>query len=53
LVTGHDLAPDEVITTLLDVVVDELVRPTAARRLLIVNGHGGNGGILEAASYEL
>ncbi len=41
------------LTTLLDMIVGELVRATAARRLLIVNGHGGNRGILEAASYEL
>jgi creatinine amidohydrolase len=38
---------------LLDVVVGEVVRATPARRLLIINGHGGNRGILEAAMYEL
>lgn len=41
------------LTALLDVVVGEYMRATAARRLLIVNGHGGNRGILEAAIYEL
>lgn len=39
--------------SLLDEVVSEHVRATPARRLLIVNGHGGNRGILEAAIHEL
>jgi creatinine amidohydrolase/Fe(II)-dependent formamide hydrolase-like protein len=38
---------------LLDAIVGEYVRTCAARTLLIVNGHGGNRGILEAAVYEL
>src|ERR1043165_3690839 len=42
-----------VLTALLDIVVAGYVRATPARRLLIVNGHGGNRGILEAATYEL
>jgi creatinine amidohydrolase len=42
-----------VFTALLDTVVGEYVRATPARKLLIVNGHGGNRGILEAAVYEL
>lgn len=42
-----------VLTTLLDTIVGEYVRATAARRLVIINGHGGNRGILEAAIYEL
>jgi creatinine amidohydrolase len=40
-------------TALLDAVVGEYVRATPARHLLIVNGHGGNRGILEPALYEL
>ncbi|WP_405009576.1 creatininase family protein [Kitasatospora sp. NBC_01539] len=39
--------------SLLDTVVGDYVRATPARSLLIVNGHGGNRGILEAALYEL
>ena len=42
-----------VFTSILDTVVGECVRATPARRLIIVNGHGGNRGILEAAIYEL
>ncbi|MBB5110520.1 creatinine amidohydrolase [Micromonospora echinospora] len=42
-----------VLTTLLNAIVGEFARATPARRLLIVNGHGGNRGILEAVSYEL
>ncbi|MGC4828853.1 creatininase family protein [Micromonospora arida] len=41
------------LTTLLDAIVGEFARATPARRLLIVNGHGGNRGILEAVDYEL
>lgn len=37
----------------LDAVLAEFVRATPARRVLIVNGHGGNRGILEAATLEL
>jgi len=33
--------------------VGEYLRTTSARRLVIVNGHGGNRGILEALQYEL
>lgn len=43
----------EVFSRLLDVVVGEYAQATPARRLLIVNGHGGNRGILEAVLYEL
>jgi creatinine amidohydrolase len=42
-----------VLTALLDMIVAEYVRATPARRVLIVNGHGGNRGILEAVTYEL
>lgn len=42
-----------IFTALLDAVVAEYIRATPARTLLIVNGHGGNRGILEAAIYEL
>lgn len=38
---------------LLDALVAEHLRATPARRLLIINGHGGNRGILEPALYEL
>jgi creatinine amidohydrolase len=38
---------------LLDAIIGEYVRATAARRLLIVNGHGGNRGTLEGVIYEL
>lgn len=41
------------LTALLDTIVGEYVRATPARKLLIVNGHGGNRGILEAATYEI
>ncbi|MEU6234184.1 creatininase family protein [Kitasatospora sp. NPDC047058] len=39
--------------SLLDAVVAEYLRATPARRLLIINGHGGNRGILEPALHEL
>lgn len=42
-----------VLTALLDTLIEAFVRATPARRVLIVNGHGGNRGILEAATYEL
>jgi creatinine amidohydrolase/Fe(II)-dependent formamide hydrolase-like protein len=42
-----------ILADLLDTIVAEFVRATPARRLVIVNGHGGNRGILEAAIYEL
>ncbi|HUZ51395.1 MAG TPA: creatininase family protein [Streptosporangiaceae bacterium] len=42
-----------ILSALLETVVGEYVRATPARRLLIVNGHGGNRGMLEAATYEL
>lgn len=42
-----------VLTALLNGVVSDFVRATPARRFLIVNGHGGNRGILEALIYEL
>lgn len=42
-----------VVMDLLDTLVGEIIRATPARKLLIVNGHGGNRGILEAALYEL
>jgi creatinine amidohydrolase/Fe(II)-dependent formamide hydrolase-like protein len=41
------------LSSLLDVLVGEYVRTTPARRLLIVNCHGGNRGFLEAATREL
>ncbi len=41
------------LSALLDAVVGEYVRATPSRRLLIVNGNGGNRGILEATTYEL
>jgi creatinine amidohydrolase len=41
------------LTAFLDMVAGEFARATPARRLLIVNGHGGNRGILEAVIYEL
>jgi creatinine amidohydrolase len=39
--------------SLLDELVREYARTTPARHLVIVNGHGGNRGILEAAIHEL
>lgn len=42
-----------VFINLLSAVVGEYVRATPARNILIVNGHGGNRGVLEAALYEL
>lgn len=41
------------LAALIDRVVGEHVRATPARRLLIINGHGGNRGFLEAITYEL
>jgi creatinine amidohydrolase len=41
------------LTGLLNAMVGAYAAAVAARRLLIVNGHGGNRGILEAALYEL
>jgi creatinine amidohydrolase len=41
------------LTGLLDAVVGAYAAAVPARRLLVVNGHGGNRGILEAALYEL
>ena len=55
----HDWAPGtitlpvRVLTDLIDAICGEYVRSTPARNLLIVNGHGGNRGILEAVVYEL
>lgn len=43
----------KVLAELLHTLAGEYVRATRARRLLIVNGHGGNRGILEAVLYEL
>lgn len=42
-----------VFTALIDMIVGDYVRATPARRVIIVNGHGGNRGILEAVTYEL
>jgi creatinine amidohydrolase len=42
-----------VFTDLIDMIVGDYVRATPARRVIIVNGHGGNRGILEAVTYEL
>ena len=39
------------MTSLLRGKADEIVRSLPARNLLIVNGHGGNRGILEAVGY--
>jgi creatinine amidohydrolase/Fe(II)-dependent formamide hydrolase-like protein len=41
------------MTALLRAKAEEIVRETPARNLMIVNGHGGNRGILEAVGYEL
>lgn len=41
------------LTGLLDTICGEYVRATPARNLLMVNGHGGNRGILDAVVYEL
>ncbi|MCM4084549.1 creatininase family protein [Paractinoplanes hotanensis] len=55
----HDWAPGtitlpiRVLTDLIDATCGEYVRSTPARNLLIVNGHGGNRGILEAVIYDL
>ena len=40
-------------TALLDDVIRAYLRATPARRVLIVNGHGGNRGILQACAQEL
>lgn len=50
---GTITLPLSVVTGLVDAVCAEYVRATAARNLLIVNGHGGNRGVLEAVVYEL
>lgn len=42
-----------VLASFLDSIVGGIIQATPARRLLIINGHGGNRGILEAATYEL
>jgi creatinine amidohydrolase/Fe(II)-dependent formamide hydrolase-like protein len=55
----HDWAPGTLslsvqgMTTLLRDLARELVRALPARNLLVVNGHGGNRGILEALGREL
>ncbi len=55
----HGWAPGTVshsvaeMTSLLRGKAEEIVRSVPARNLLIVNGHGGNRGILEAVGYEL
>jgi creatinine amidohydrolase/Fe(II)-dependent formamide hydrolase-like protein len=41
------------MTALLRDKAEDIVRASPARNLLIVNGHGGNRGILEAMGYEL
>jgi len=43
----------ELLASLLDTIVGEHVRATRAKRMIIVNGHGGNRGALEAALYEI
>jgi creatinine amidohydrolase len=54
----HGWAPGTVshsvgeMTALLRGKAEEIVRASPARNLLIVNGHGGNRGILEAVGYE-
>ncbi|MFI6088581.1 creatininase family protein [Streptomyces sp. NPDC051218] len=40
-------------TALIDALVGEYVRSTPARAVLIVNGHGGNKGVLEALVHQL
>ena len=40
-------------SSLLDTLVGQYVSATTARRLLIVNGHGGNRGVLETLAHEL
>ncbi|MEE6260168.1 creatininase family protein [Plantactinospora sonchi] len=50
---GTITLPVSVFTSLLDTVCAEYVRSTNVRNLLMVNGHGGNRGILEAIVYEL
>ena len=42
-----------ILTSLLNSIVGEYTRATPGRKVLIVNGHGGNRGILEAALYEI
>ncbi|WP_127360952.1 creatininase family protein [Actinacidiphila soli] len=41
------------LNSMLDILIGQYVRATPARRLLIVNGHGGNRGVLEALAHEL
>jgi creatinine amidohydrolase len=54
----HDWAPGTLshsvteMTALLRNKASEIVRTSSARNVLIVNGHGGNRGILEAVGYE-
>jgi creatinine amidohydrolase len=50
---GTATLPAGTFLTVLHEVVRAYARATPARRLLIVNGHGGNRGILEAATHEL
>ncbi|MFF7413229.1 creatininase family protein [Streptomyces lydicus] len=40
-------------TTLIEALVGEYVRATPSRAVLIVNGHGGNKGVLEALVHQL
>jgi creatinine amidohydrolase/Fe(II)-dependent formamide hydrolase-like protein len=51
--SGTLTLPIGVLTDLLDAICGEYVRATAARNLVIVNGHGGNRGLLEAVIYQL
>lgn len=50
---GTITLPISAFTSLVDATCAAYVRATPARNLLIVNGHGGNRGILEALIYEL
>jgi creatinine amidohydrolase/Fe(II)-dependent formamide hydrolase-like protein len=50
---GTITLPVRVLTDLIDAICGEYIRATPARNLLIVNGHGGNRGILEAVIYDL
>jgi creatinine amidohydrolase len=50
---GTITLPIRVLADVVDAICGEYVRATPARNLLIVNGHGGNRGILEAVVYEL
>ncbi|MEU7581986.1 creatininase family protein [Streptomyces sp. NPDC041068] len=40
-------------TSLIETLVGEYVRSTPARAILIINGHGGNKGVLEALVHQL